>query len=152
MMKSVSQHYTQYVNKKYGRSGKLWENRYKLHLVDPDCCWVIARYIEKNPLRARMVSQAENYPYSSAKAHLISAADKILSHDILCGSQERYKAFFDEVSSEEEAELHRLREVIRQEKAFGGQTFLEKIKAIFRVDFEVKKRGRPQRHELSTIK
>jgi putative transposase len=126
MMKSVSQNYTQYANKKYRRSGKLWENRYELHLVDPDRQWWLARYIEKNPLRARMVKQAEDYPYSSARGHLLGEEDKILSYDILGAFRDPYRKFFEEISSEEENELHRLREVIQQEKAFGGQEFLKK--------------------------
>ena len=148
---SVSQHYTQYANKKYHRSGKLWENRYKLHLVDPDRQWCLARYIEKNPLRARMVERAEHYPYSSARAHLLGKEDKILSHDILGALGNRYRKFFEEVSIEEETEL-RLREVIQQEKAFGGQEFLKKIQTIFGFDFELKERGRPKRNKLSTNK
>lgn len=152
MMKSVSQHYSQYVNKKYHRSGKLWDNRYKLNLVDPDCKWVVARYIEKNPLRARMVFRAELYPYSSARAHLLGTKDAILTYDIMGSFGERYKAFFDEISSEEEAAQRRLRETSQQGKPFGGQAFLEKMGQIFGVDFTIKQRGRPRRHELSTNK
>src|SRR3989338_10855138 len=55
-MKLVSQMHSQRMNRKYRRSGKLWENRYKLHIVDPDYEWYVARYIELNPVRARMVT------------------------------------------------------------------------------------------------
>lgn len=69
-MKYLSQLYTQYINKKYNRTGKLWENRYKLSIIDPDFEWIFARYIERNPLRARIIDRPENYKYSSARFNL----------------------------------------------------------------------------------
>lgn len=45
LMKSLSQLHTQHINHKYKRTGKLWENRYKLNIIDPDYEWIVARYI-----------------------------------------------------------------------------------------------------------
>ena len=75
-MKGSLQHYTQYINRKHKRSGKLWENRYKLHIVDPECEWAVARYIENNPMRAKMIKKAEDYKYSSARANLLGANNR----------------------------------------------------------------------------
>ncbi len=64
-MKQIHQMYSQYFNWKYQHTGKLWENRYKLHIAEPEAEWVLARYIEKNPIRAGMVHKAEEYCYLS---------------------------------------------------------------------------------------
>ena len=81
LMKNISQVYAQYFNRRYKRTGKIWENRYKLNIVKPESEWVIARYIEKNPVRAGIISKAEEYPYSSAEANLKGRSNKILNRD-----------------------------------------------------------------------
>ena len=52
------------------RSGKLWENCYKLHPLDLDVYYVVLRYIERLPLRAGMVADGADYPWSAASYHL----------------------------------------------------------------------------------
>jgi putative transposase len=50
MMQGVSLCYTQYVNRKYKRTGSLWESRYHSCIVDKEkYLWAVARYIEQNP-------------------------------------------------------------------------------------------------------
>lgn len=59
----VGSRYAQYVNKKYSRTGTLWEGRHKSSPVDTQTyllkCY---RYIELNPVRARMVDKPDEYP------------------------------------------------------------------------------------------
>lgn len=65
-MQSVGRRYVQYFNFRQNRSGTLWEGRYKATLIDSEryllTCY---RYIEMNPVRAGMVSQPGEYPWSS---------------------------------------------------------------------------------------
>ena len=52
------------------RSGALWEGRYKVSIVDAEGYLLSCmRYIELNPVRARMVRRPENYPWSSYAAN-----------------------------------------------------------------------------------
>lgn len=94
VMKKTAQYYTQYINRKYKRTGKLWENRYKLHIVDPESEWVMARYIENKPLRAKMVQSAESYEYSSARANLLGERNYLITKDIIKKNREEYRDFF----------------------------------------------------------
>jgi REP element-mobilizing transposase RayT len=66
LMQSVGRRYVGYVNRAHGRTGTLWEGRYKSTVLDSET-YVLAcqRYIEANPLRAAMVTRAEDYPWSS---------------------------------------------------------------------------------------
>ena len=71
LMKRVAGRHTRYANARAGRTGTLWEGRYKSSPIDTDayllaCC----RYVELNPVRARMVEQPESYPWSSYRAHV----------------------------------------------------------------------------------
>ena len=83
MMQGVTLCYTQYINRNYGRTGRLWESRYHSCIVDQEkYLWAVARYIEQNPVRAGMVEKAEDYPYSSARAHIKGSKDAILGEDL----------------------------------------------------------------------
>jgi putative transposase len=66
LMRNLGQRYVQYFNRRYGRTGTLWEGRYHSCLVD-SASYVIAchRYIERNPVRAGMVPSPGAYPWSS---------------------------------------------------------------------------------------
>ena len=58
--------YAKYFNKKYTRSGHLWQGRYKSYpLFDDAHFWIVAKYIERNPIKAGMVNQVDLYKYQS---------------------------------------------------------------------------------------
>ncbi|MCL5023253.1 MAG: transposase [Nitrospirae bacterium] len=83
MMQGLTLCYTQYINRIFGRTGRLWESRYHSCIVDQEkYLWAVARYIEQNPVRAGMVEKAEDYPYSSALAHVKGCKDNILGEDL----------------------------------------------------------------------
>lgn len=67
---------THYVNRKYRRTGTLWEGRYRSCLVQSET-YVLAcyRYIEPNPVRAGIVGCAGDYPWSSDRANAEGAPD-----------------------------------------------------------------------------
>ncbi|HYR84131.1 MAG TPA: transposase [Terriglobia bacterium] len=56
-------------NIKYGFSGHLWQARPFSCALDETHLWAAIRYVELNPVRARIVVCAEDYPWSSASAH-----------------------------------------------------------------------------------
>lgn len=147
LMKSISQIYAQYFNRRYKRSGKIWENRYKLNIIEPECEWVFARYIEKNPTRAGVVLKAETYLYSSAPANLKGKADEVLTRNIINDRRQEYIKFFNEPEAHNDSQLNLLRTVIQQQKGFGRKEFIEKLKQKFQVNFEIKPRGRPTKRE-----
>lgn len=70
LMKELSQTYAHYFNRKYNRTGTLWEGRFRSCLVE-SARYVLAcyRYIELNPVRAGLVAYAALYPWSSHAAN-----------------------------------------------------------------------------------
>ena len=69
-MQSLGRRYVRHINARYRRSGTLWEGRYRAAPIDTEeyfiaCC----RYIELNPVRARMVEHPRQYRWSSYRAH-----------------------------------------------------------------------------------
>jgi putative transposase len=79
-MKNVGQRYVQTVNKRLERTGTLWEGRFKSCVV-PSEAYVLAcyRYIELNPVRARMVDSPGSYRWSSYRVNAEGDADGLVS-------------------------------------------------------------------------
>jgi len=83
-MQALGRRYVRYVNTIHGRTGTLWEGRYRAAPIDSEahflaCC----RYIELNPVRARMVGHPRDYRWSSYRAHAHGAGDALVSdHDL----------------------------------------------------------------------
>ena len=65
-MQYIGRRYVPYINYKYGKSGSLWEGRYKASLVQDDKYLLrVMKYIELNPVRACMVELPGEYRWSS---------------------------------------------------------------------------------------
>jgi putative transposase len=65
-MQYLNMRYVAYSNHKYGRSGSVWEGRFKSSLVQQEAYFLsIMRYIELNPVRANMVESPSQYRWSS---------------------------------------------------------------------------------------
>ncbi|MCG2583966.1 transposase [Massilia sp. TS11] len=70
LMKHLNQRYAQYVNRRYTRTGSLWEGRFHASVTEHDH-YVLAchRYIESNPVRAGLVAHPGDFPWSSYHAN-----------------------------------------------------------------------------------
>jgi len=65
-IKFLNSFYAMYFNKKYKRSGHLWQGRFSSYFLYDDAhFWVVAKYIERNPISASMVENIKNYKYQS---------------------------------------------------------------------------------------
>jgi len=66
LMQYVGRYYVQYFNRRYDRTGTLWEGRYRATLLDPGSYLLLcSRYVELNPVRAGIVDNPEGYDWSS---------------------------------------------------------------------------------------
>jgi putative transposase len=80
LMRALGQRYVQYFNRHHGRSGTLWEGRFRSCLTESPA-YVLAchRYVEMNPVRAGMVSTPADYRWSSHRGNIDAAGDKALT-------------------------------------------------------------------------
>jgi putative transposase len=79
-MQSLGRRYVRHVNAAYGRTGTLWEGRYRAAPIEAEAHLIACmRYIELNPVRARMVRRPGNYPWSSHPAHAAGERDPLLT-------------------------------------------------------------------------
>ena len=103
LMKRLGQRYVQFINRKYQRSGTLWEGRFRSCVTqDENYFLVCQRYIELNPVRAGIVAHPADYRWSSYRAHAEGEELPLLDHHPLYESlgrsvgerQEAYRELF----------------------------------------------------------
>jgi putative transposase len=61
-LRPLHMRYAQAVNRRHGWSGHLWQGRFFSSPLDDAHLWAAVRYVERNPVRAGIVSRAEDYP------------------------------------------------------------------------------------------
>jgi putative transposase len=77
-LQAVHSQYAQRVNRMRGIVGHLWQGRYHSCALDANHFLNAVRYVERNPVAARLVQRAEDYPWSSAAAHCGLRADPLI--------------------------------------------------------------------------
>jgi putative transposase len=77
-MKVTQQVHAQKMNRQRETSGHLWQSRFYSVALGQEHLWNAVRYVELNPVRAGLVERAEDYPWSSARAHCHGADDAVL--------------------------------------------------------------------------
>jgi putative transposase len=151
---SVGRRYVQYINHTYRRTGTLWDSRYKSSLVQAETYLLLCqRYIELNPVRAGMVSDPGDYPWSSYRTNALGQANAILSPHPLYLSlaaddgrrREVYRDLFR--SALDDAPLSDLRMALNQDQPLGNSRFYAEIEAMTGQRRHLRKRGRPRKNE-----
>ena len=84
LMQWIGRYYVPYFNHKYERFGTLWQGRYKTSLVDSERYFMMcSRYIELNPVRAKLAGTPLDYPWSSYAHHAGVKADPLITEHAL---------------------------------------------------------------------
>ena len=79
-LQAVGRRYVRHFNDVHGRSGTLWEGRYRATLIDTTRYLLVCqRYVELNPVRAGLSGQPEEYPWSSYQANAMGAQDPLVT-------------------------------------------------------------------------
>ncbi len=147
-MQGISLCYTQHFNRKYGRTGRLWECRYHSSVIEEDAyLWVVSRYIERNPVRAGMIEKAEDYKYSSAAAHLLGRDDNILKEAIFEENERsQYIKFMNDSAGD--GQTDEIRSKTKLGHPLGSADFIDQIAKKVGRDLTFRPKGRPRMKEL----
>lgn len=109
IMQNINTSYTVFVNRKYARSGHLFQGRYKAFIVDKErYLLALGRYIHLNPVRAGLVRRAEEFGWSSYREYLSGRNDGLVDKDETLGlfskrpglAIRRYREFVNEGAGE----------------------------------------------------
>ena len=135
--------YTRYVNFREGWRGHLWQGRFGSFAMDEEHLLAAARYIELNPVRARIVRKPHRYPYSSARAHLEGRADPLLSNSPLTEMIDDWAGFLSERTDDAEQALLRRHE--RTGRPLGSKEFVRRLEKQLGRKLHPQKGGRPRK-------
>ncbi len=116
--------YSRLINFKNNWRGYLWQGRFFSCPMDENYLFTAVRYVERNPVKAGIVQNAEDYPWSSAKAHIKRSADEILSDCFLTNNIKDWSDYL-KIESEKDHEL--IEKHTRTGKPLGSESFIHEI-------------------------
>lgn len=156
-MQALGRRYVRYINDRYCRTGTLWEGRYKACLVGDDP-YVLQchRYIDLNPLRARMVADPEDYTHSSYRCLALGQSNPLLTpHAAMLrlgpNAAARQRAYRDLVAQAiDPAETDAIRRHIQHQQAYGPDRFRRMIEQQLGRGIGPRKVGRPSKRPPNT--
>ena len=158
LMQALGRRYVRYVNEKYGRSGTLWEGRYRACGVHAeDYLLACMRYIELNPMRAGLAASPELYRWSSHRHNAQGVDDPLLAahplYTALGGDpserQAAYRALFG--SGLDEATLDGIRAATNKGHLLAAESIRRQAEARLGQPLGPAPRGRPPRKNKSTL-
>ncbi|MFZ0869582.1 MAG: transposase, partial [Rhodanobacter sp.] len=152
LMHTFARNYAGLFNGRHGRTGTLWEGRYKACLVDSGRYFLAcSRYIELNPVRAWMVARPGEYPWSSYGTNATLRFDPLLTphpeYLALGGDPtaraSAYRTLFDDALPDDLVE--EIRSYLQQQKVLGTDRFRSWVEARTGRFAAVRPVGRPPR-------
>ena len=147
MLKPLHMRYAQRINRNRGWSGHVWQGRYFSAPLDEAYTWAAIRYVERNPVRAEMVGRAEEYRWSSARAHCGLCADPLLrTGQELTQAIPTGQAWSNWLSEADEPEkLEILRRNVDKGLPCGSEEFIERLSKQVGRSLKFVPQGRPRK-------
>jgi len=121
----VHRRYSRAVNLREGWRGYLWQGRFSSCPMDEPHTLAAARYIELNPVRARLAGRPEEWPWSSARAHLGGGADGLTDTAALAALVADWRRFLAEGLDDPAVEAIRRGE--RTGRPLGDAAFIRRL-------------------------
>ncbi len=155
LMQSLGRRYVQYFNKAFSRTGTLWEGRYRSSLVGSEnyllACY---RYIELNPVRAGMVEQPQDYPWSSYRCNAHGLPTRLCTPHpqyLALGTDQDerlsvYRRQFDPVRDGDL--VSEISAAVNKGIAFGSEQFKDEIERAYTRRVRPGRAGRRKRAEM----
>ncbi len=138
--------YTLMINSRYEVRGYLFQGRFSsCPIYTGDYLFAAVRYVERNPIRAKMVTLPWKYPWSSAAFHAgIIDQDPVVSKSPLLSEIGDFKKF---LCTESDLSIQ-LQEKSRTGRPFGPERFFAVVEELTGLDTRPKRRGRPKKNGI----
>lgn len=141
---STHMRFSNYINRRMKRAGHVWQSRFYSCALDDAHLFHALRYVERNPVRARIVRKAWRYEWSSARAHVEGKTDPLLSDD--CPLVETVKDWRKYLSAADDVEvMEELSKATRTGRPFGSARFVKRMEALLGRALKALPVGRPRK-------
>ncbi|MCP4370969.1 MAG: hypothetical protein GY797_23070 [Deltaproteobacteria bacterium] len=145
--KYVNMKYSQYFNRKIGAGGHLFQGRFYSCVMDEMHLYRCVRYIERNPVRAKMVRKALKYEWSSARVHCGIVKDDALKTSQLFnyieGNEKGWQKYIDERDNPKDMES--IKQNTMRGSVIGDLKFITKLEKQLNRTLTIREKGRPKK-------
>ena len=132
--------YTRAVNFRHGWRGHLWQGRFASYVMDETYLLACARYVERNPLRVGLCRRAQDYPWSSAAAHVAGEDDVLVRAGPLLKLEPRWARHL--AADPDEGTVRALQRHESTGRPVGSERFLKRIEKLVGRVVRPRKAGR----------
>jgi putative transposase len=141
--------YTGFINARHRWTGHLWQGRYGAVAMDEDHLAAAARYVALNPVRARLTDRAEEWEWSSTRAHFAGEDDALVEVAPLLDRYGDFAAFLD--GAEDQQATRALRRAETTGRPAGGNDWIAQLELASGRQLAPRKRGPKPRDAISCI-
>lgn len=120
----ANRRYSWQINRREGWRGSLWQGRFGSCPMDEPHTLMAMRYVEQNPVRARMVERPEQWPWSSARAHLGLGTDALTDRAAVTDLVTDWANYLNDMPPSWQAD--QLRRYTGSGRPLGERTFVKK--------------------------
>ncbi len=117
--------YTRHVNLREGWRGYLWQGRFASFPMDGNYLLACTRYIELNPVRAKLARRARDWRWSSTRAHLAARDDGLVRAKPLLSQVNDWPSFLGEGLGDDDLDAIRASE--RTGRPLGAESFVKRL-------------------------
>lgn len=146
VLRPLHTRFAQRINRENGWKGHIWQGRYFASALDDAYMWAAIRYVERNPIRVKMVRKAERYPWSSAAAHCGLKDDPVLTTKRRWQRQEEkiddWSAWLAE--GDDTVRLETMRAHTERGLPCGSGRFIKKLERMVGRQLVYRPQGRPK--------
>ena len=136
--------YAQYFNAKKGLTGHLWKGRFLSCILDDRSVFEEVRFIENDPVRGGLVERAEDYPWSSARHHVLGEPDPVMRPGcFLMSAVPDWRSYLADRG--DEPVLRRTWQSLKTGRPAGEESFVRALEAITGRRLTAAPRGRPRK-------
>ncbi|MEX0643254.1 MAG: transposase [Pirellulales bacterium] len=152
IVQSLLVSHTQRYHKHHRSGGHVWQGRFKSPVIQTDeHLLTVLRYIEANPLHARIVRRAEDYPWSSYLVHGAGVADELVDALVTYDELSPYPKIRQRKWSEkvhrplDDATEGAIRRSIATGLPYGDRPWVARLAKKLDLDLTIRPRGRPRK-------
>ncbi len=147
IMKGINLSYALYYKRKYDYKGHFWQDRYKSIIIGRDnYLLACGSYVELNPVRAGIVADPGQYPWSSYKVYGLGKLDVLVDehpiYELLAEDEtkrrKKYREFVRGMIKAKEA----MKGEMEKRLIYGGRDFLKEIEKDFNISGKINPQGR----------
>ncbi len=132
--------YTGYINARLRVTGHLWQGRFGSVVMDEAHLFHAVRYVSLNPVRAKLVPQAQDWQWSSVAAHLSGKDDRLVKVEPILERYGEFGAFLGQ-TTEDSTAFKSLRQSETTGRPLGGKEWMEKLEKLTGRAMKPQKRG-----------